>query len=619
MRHLPRRTSTGAPLLIRRAAVVGASLAATLALAAPASAATSVQIDDGTLQITGDSANNKIALFNQAASIAIDLGADGTAEFTADRTAFTKVEVKGGNGDDELSVGNAGGALDLPITLDGGNGNDSLRGAAGAETLIGGSGDDFADGNLGADTAKLGSGNDRFQWDPGDGSDSVEGESGTDALDFNGSNAGEQIDVSANGDRVRLTRNIASITMDLAGLETTRVRALGSADDVSVGDLTGTGMRLVDVDLRSSTNDADGAADTVTSRGTDGADRFSVGDAAGKLLLDGPGADVQVTAAEAADHARVAALGEADTITSDSHVPGPGQVDIDGGDGADRATTKGTDGDDEIGIARNGTDVVATFATGFGVVNHVAVESLTVQGLAGADRLSGLNGIGALTALTLDGGEGADDVRGGDGADTLIGGNGDDHVDGNIGADRALLGSGDDRFQWDPGDGSDSVEGQSGADALDFNGSNIGEQIDVTANGGRVRLTRNIASITMDFNDIESSVIRSLGGADQVTVGDLSGTDLKTADVDLAAFGGGGDNSADTVIVNGREKPDNVNVTASGQQVLVGGLPALTRISGSESLNDTLRLNTLGGKDQVTIDPNAELLITPVIDLGAGQ
>ena len=619
MRHLPRRTSTPGRLLIRRAAVVGASIAATLALAAPASAATSVQIDDGTLQINGDSANNKIALFNQAASIAIDLGADGTAEFTADRTAFTKVEAKGGNGDDELSVVNAGGALDLPITLDGGNGNDSLRGAAGAETLLGGSGDDVADGNIGADTAKLGSGNDRFQWDPGDGSDTVEGEGGTDALDFNGSNIGELIDVTANGDRVRLTRNVASINMDLAGVETTRVRTLGGADTITVGDLSGTGMRVTDVDLRAFDGAGDAADDTVIARGTDAADRFNVVPAGSKVRLDGPASDVEVTSAEAQDHARVAALGEADTITSDSRVPGPGQVDIDGGDGTDRSTTRGTDGDDEIGIARNGTDVVATFATGFGVVNHVAVESLNVQGLAGADRLSGLNGIGALTALTLDGGEGADDVRGGDGADTLIGGNGDDHVDGNLGADRAQLGSGDDRFQWDPGDGSDTVEGQSGADALDFNGSNIGEQIDVIANGGRVRLTRNIASITMDFNDIESSVIRSLGGADQVTVGDLSGTDLKTADVDLAAFGGGGDTSADTVIVNGREKADNVNVTASGQQVLVGGLPALTRISGSESLNDTLRLNTLGGKDQVTIDPNAELLITPAIDLGTGQ
>ena len=383
MRHLPRRNSPGAPLLIRRAAVAGASIAATLALAAPASAATSVQIDDGTLQISGDGANNKIALFNQPASIAIDLGADGTAEFTADRTAFTKVEAKGGNGDDELSVVNAGGALDLPITLDGGHGNDSLRGAAGAETLIGGSGDDLADGNIGADTARLGSGNDRFQWDPGDGSDTVEGEGGTDALDFNGSNIGEQIEVTANGSRARLTRNVASIAMDLDDLESINVRALGGADEIAVGDLTGTGLRVTDVDLRATAGDGDGAADTVTARGTDAADRFSIGDAAGQVLLDGPGSDVKVTAAEAPDHARVAALGEADTITTDSHVPGPGQVDIDGGDGADRATTKGTDGDDTIGIARNGTDVVATFASGFAAVNHVAVESLGVQGLGG--------------------------------------------------------------------------------------------------------------------------------------------------------------------------------------------------------------------------------------------
>ena len=306
MRHLPRRTSTGAPLLIRRAAVVGASLAATLALAAPASAATSVQIDDGTLQITGDSANNKIALFNQAASIAIDLGADGTAEFTADRTAFTKVEVKGGNGDDELTVANAGGALDLPITLDGGNGNDSLRGAAGAETLIGGSGDDFADGNIGADTAKLGSGNDRFQWDPGDGSDTVEGESGTDALDFNGSNIGELIDVTANGSRVRLTRNVASIAMDLDALESIKVRALGGADEISVGDLTGTGLRVTDVDLRAFDGAGDAADDKVIARGTDAADRFNVVPAGGKVRLDGPASDVEVTSAEAQDHARVA-------------------------------------------------------------------------------------------------------------------------------------------------------------------------------------------------------------------------------------------------------------------------------------------------------------------------
>ena len=619
MRHLPRRTSTPAPRLIRRAAVAGASLAATLALAAPASAATSVQIDDRTLQVAGDAAGNQITLFNQAADVVIDIGDDGVAEFTANRGAFDKIEVEGNNGDDRLIVVNAGGSLATPITLDGGYGNDDLRGGAGAETLLGGPGDDVADGNLGADTARLGSGNDHFNWDPGDASDTVEGEGGTDVLDFNASNAGEQIDIAADGDRVRLNRNIGSVTMDLASLEQAKVRALGGSDVVNVGALSGTGLRVTDVDLRSSTGDADGQPDTVTSSGTDAADRFGVGDAGGKLLLDGPGSDVQVTAAEAQDHARVAGLGEADTITSDSRVPGPGQVDIDGGDGADRAITRGTDGDDEIGIARNGTDVVATFATGFGVVNHVAVESLTVQGLAGADRLSALNGIGALTALTLDGGDGGDDLRGADGADTLLGGNGDDHVDGNLGADTARLGAGDDRFQWDPGDASDTVEGQAGADALDFNASNAGEQIDVSRNGGRVRVTRNIGTVTMDVNDVEASFFRLLGGSDQIAIGDLSGTGLLSADVDLSATIGGGDSSQDTVTVNGREVADTVDVTASGQQVVVDGLPALTRISGSESLNDTLRLNTLGGKDQVTIDPDAELLITPVIDLGTGQ
>ena len=191
---------------------------------------------------------------------------------------------------------------------------------------------------------------------------------------------------------------------------------------------------------------------------------------------------------------------------------------------------------------------------------------------------------------------------------------------GGRGADTARLGNGDDRFQWNPGDGSDVAEGQSGLDTLEFNGSNIGEQIDVTAQAARVRLTRNIASVTLDFAGFEASKVRALGGSDQVTIGDLAGTALKTNDVDLSAFDGAGDSTQDTVTVTGRdEAADHVAVTRDGDQVVVGGFPATTRISGSESLNDTLRINTLGGKDDVTVDPNAELLITPVIDLGAGQ
>ena len=61
-----------------------------------------------------------------------------------------------------------------------------------------------------------------------------------------------------------------------------------------------------------------------------------------------------------------------------------------------------------------------------------------------------------------------------------------------------------------------------------------------------MRLTRNVAGITMDLNGIESTNVRALGSADNVTVNDLAGTDLKAANVDLAAFGGDGDGAADT-------------------------------------------------------------------------
>jgi Ca2+-binding RTX toxin-like protein len=226
---------------------------------------------------------------------------------------------------------------------------------------------------------------------------------------------------------------------------------------------------------------------------------------------------------------------------------------------------------------------------------------------------------GCCPSFVIDGGAGDDTIGGGDGDDTLTGGSGNDLVDGNRGADTALLGAGDDRFQWDPGDGSDTVAGQGAKDVMDFNGSNAPKHIDVTANGSRVRLSRDVAAITMDFAGIESLNVRTLGSADTVTVNDLNGTNLKSANVDLGAFGGGGDGAADTVTVNGTARADRVRVTRSGSQVLTTGLAAQTTIDNSEGVNDTLQINTLDGRDSVTVDPDAELLITPVINLGAGQ
>ena len=157
-----------------------------------------------------------------------------------------------------------------------------------------------------------------------------------------------------------------------------------------------------------------------------------------------------------------------------------------------------------------------------------------------------------MIKLTEDGGIGDDTLLGGRGDDVLLGGNDNDAIDGNQGNDTALMGAGDDRFTWDPGDGSDTIEGQDGHDAMTFNGANVAEAFDVSANGGRVRFFRNVANITMDLNRVEEIDLNALGGADQVTVHDLSGTDLTAVESDLAGTIGGttGDGAQDQVIVD---------------------------------------------------------------------
>ena len=139
---------------------------------------------------------------------------------------------------------------------------------------------------------------------------------------------------------------------------------------------------------------------------------------------------------------------------------------------------------------------------------------------------SATGNLAALIEITVDGGAGNDTILGSNGIDILLGGDGNDFVDGQQGNDVAFLGAGDDMFQWDPGDGSDIVEGQDGTDTMLFNGSAGNEIFEASANGGRLRFTRNIANIVMDLNDVEVVDLNALGGTDTITVNDLSGTDV---------------------------------------------------------------------------------------------
>src|SRR5205814_7747410 len=113
----------------------------------------------------------------------------------------------------------------------------------------GGDGNDSVDGNGGNEAALLGDGDDSFVWDPGDGSDTIEGGDGTDTMLFNGANAAEQVDLSANGNRLNFFRTQGNVTMDTAGVERSEERRVGKERSGSVDERTGTDDENVSVDL----------------------------------------------------------------------------------------------------------------------------------------------------------------------------------------------------------------------------------------------------------------------------------------------------------------------------------------------------------------------------------
>jgi hypothetical protein len=233
-------------------------------------------------------------------------------------------------------------------------------------------------------------------------------------------------------------------------------------------------------------------------------------------------------------------------------------------------------------------------------------------------RVDQVNGTFADESLTVHGSSGDDTLDGGDGAELFDGGSGRDAVDGNRGNDTGILGSGRDSFRWDPGDGSDVVEGSAGFDTLDFNGAGVNENMSLSPDGERSLFLRDVADIRMDMDGVERLDLTALGGADTVTIDDMTGTDFQQADVDLSAPTGGGDGQTDTVTVTGTERRDDIDVSAVGSVVEVDGLQVAVDIAGSEAI-DLVAVDALGGDDDVDVDQAALDLIGVAVDLGPGQ
>jgi Ca2+-binding RTX toxin-like protein len=426
------------------------------------------------------------------------------------------LSVGGGDGNDKVDASTVSAAA-VDLFLDGGNGND---------TVIGGKGNDGI---------SLGAGNDLFLWNPGQGSDSINGDADFDTVRMTGSAGNEIFGIAVNGFETVMSRNVGSVDLDTVAVERLNVRALDGADQIFVDDLTGTGATRVDVDLAAVAGGTkgDGKLDKVAVTGTTGGDLITVSNSGGTVVVDGLQAKVNVTHADKTD-----------------------RLIVDGGDLGDILDARG-----------------------------LAAGRIGLQLLGGA------------------------------GGDLIFGSAGNDTVTGGLAGDVALLGAGNDLFIWNPGDGNDVIEGETGTDTLRFTGAAIIENFNIAANGGRIKVDRDVGSVLMDVDDVARIQLNALGGADKITVSDVSGTDLKQVAIDLGARDGAGD----TVFLVGRAVNDTITVAMAGSALKVTGLAAEVSVAHAESVTDLLRIVSDSGNDTINASTVPATTARLVLQGGAGK
>src|ERR1700682_5738046 len=209
----------------------------------------------GILSILGDTLDNPIVMSRDVAgNLIINNGAVPITGGVATIGNTTLIQASGSDGNDTISLDETNGAIPATAFL-GGRGNDTLIGGAGKDT---------------------------FTWNPGAGSE------------------------------------------DVNGVETIALKVVGGADTIAVNDLTGTNVTKVAIDLQALGGGGDGAADTVIVNGTAGNDQISVSQNGSQLVVNGLAAQTTIDGAEpAGDGVQINGLGGADTVS------------INGGDGAE--------------------------------------------------------------------------------------------------------------------------------------------------------------------------------------------------------------------------------------------------------------------------------------------
>jgi Ca2+-binding RTX toxin-like protein len=435
---------------------------------------------------------------------------DGNDSVTISPTVKRSVSISTGNGNDSITTADTGSAMSVLAgagddtitgaaqaeTLNGEDGNDTIylsqgdtAASIGADVAQGGNGDDVIIGTPIADTINGGDGNDTI--DAGGGNDCIVGGAGDDQL--NGGDGSDRIEGGIGADAIYADRSDADTLSATVGDDTVTG---GDGDDTIV---TGAGNDIVDAGIGNDVIAAEAGNDSVTAsagddsiEAGDGNDTVLAGDGndtivggAGVNWLFGEAGNDSITGSNQSEslyggdgNDTVIGNGGADSLSgqagSDSLVGGPqndtlvgdigndllignGAIDsFDGGLGDDYFT--GGSGDHQV-FDGDGADYVDLQQANYNSIVLLGSGFDTVLGGVGVDCI--LSGAGNDSIIT---GDSADTISSGDGNDTILSGAGADSVDSGAGNDFVLGGSENDSIQ--AGDGRDTVEGGSGGDRV---------------------------------------------------------------------------------------------------------------------------------------------------------
>lgn len=408
-------------------------------------------------------------------------------------------DIEGGSGNDSLF---------------GGEGRDDLEGDAGNDLLDGGTGNDTLDGGRGDDRLTGGAGNDIFEFERGDGRDSItDFRNGEDRIQLDGfttaaiqslinsaQQVGPNVVLNLSRDTSITLQNVSRTDLDLSDFVGQRGSPVTppappqqnrdidgtNADNTLTGgagndDIDGFGGndRLTGA---GGNDDLDGGSGNDSLFGGDGRDDLDGGTGtdlleggAGNDTLDGGRGNDRLTGGAGADLFEFERGDGRDLITDFRN--GEDRIELDGFSAQQVQTIIS-------GARQQGNDVVLTLSPD----SSVTLQNFTLSNLDASDfagvRLPtstpparpeqpsqpsqperGREIDGTSAANTLNGGAGNDEIDGYGGDDRLFGNGGNDEIDGGTGNDSLFGGDGNDDLAGELG--NDRIEGGAGNDTLE--------------------------------------------------------------------------------------------------------------------------------------------------------